>query len=143
MSRKWTLIPDTPYFILCDVALLILAGLIVGIGPPFLLIMTPGRPDPVDRCGKLQPTSRRLLRLQIVRQLHHVDTRERCGVNPHLGLLNEKPALFDGHLNLPAEDVAVFGVVGERVMPLAIWFSSEFLRNGELVAISVLQQLLL
>jgi hypothetical protein len=102
-----------------DVLLFAFPGPITGTGP-FLLIATSQWTCHVDVEQKIQSASCRLL-AGIPVTFHHVNAREGPSIDFHGELSQDQSALLNSQLNLPTELFAVVGVVGEQVMPLAIW----------------------
>ena len=102
-----------------DVLLFTFPGPITGTGP-LLLVAAPQWTCHVDVKQKIQSAScGPLARIPVTS--HHVNAREGPSIDFHGKLSQDQSALLNSQLNLPMELFAVVGVVGEKVMPLAIW----------------------
>jgi hypothetical protein len=119
MHRERSLIPYVSHLFFDDVLLFAFPGPIAGTGP-FLLIAASQWTCHVDVEQKIQSASCKLL-ARIPVTFHHVNAREGPSIDFHGELSQDQSALLNSQLNLPTELFVVVGVVGEQVMPLAIW----------------------
>jgi hypothetical protein len=115
MGGSRPLIPDVSYLFFSDIFLFFSLGLIAGINPLLLFIAASCRPCHVDAKREIQ-----LALCRSVATLYHVHAWERLSIDLHSILSQDQSALLNSRLDLSTELFAVVGVVGERVMPLAV-----------------------
>src|SRR3954467_14885835 len=93
----------------------------------FVPVMVVSRSCHVDLERELQLAPDRMI------AFHHVDGREWLCVYLHGKLAEDQSALLYRHLDLPTQLHAVVCVMGERVMPLAVWSPISLLHRRDLM----------